>query len=196
MIAIPTIIATTAAFFSSLIPGPSKQPGVCDLSNTAIPLSPAQQTALGSPTTPLAAVGLVFGVQNYTCSASNVFVTAGAVAGIFDISCLASTNSKLISTIHNDLFNLWNSSCVGSVTVQELIEALPSIVPPNTILAQHYFINNPAGGISPAWDFRATQKFKGIENAVFVGKALASTPDSNPIKNIPWRWGSCAILLR
>jgi len=186
MVAVPSIATTVAAFFGLSIPGFSKQPGGCDLSNTTIPLSPAQQTALGSPTTPLAAVGLAFGVQNYTCSANNVFVSAGAVAEIFDISHLASTNSKLVSTIHNDLFNLWNSSRVGSTTVQELIVALPSIVPPNMILAQHYFINNSAGGISPVWDFRATQKFNGVENAVFVGKALASTPDSNPTKNVPW----------
>jgi hypothetical protein len=186
MVAIPSIITTFAAFFSSSIPGLSRQPGVCDLSKATLPLSPAQQTALGSPTTPLAAVGLAFGVQNYTCSPNNVFVAAGAVAELFDISCLACANSKLISTIHNDLFNLWNGPAVGDATVQQLIEALPNIVPPNMILAQHYFISNAAGGISPVWDFRATQKFKGVQNAVFVGKALANTPDSDPTKNVPW----------
>ena len=54
------------------------------------------------------------------------------------------------------------------------------------ILCQHYFIQNGAGGISPAWDFRATQKFNGVADALFVGKALANTPDANPTKNIPW----------
>jgi len=115
-----------------------------------------------------------------------VFVATGAVAEIFDISCLASTRSKLVSTIHNDLFNFWNSSRAGSVTIQQLIETLPNVVPANLILSQHYFIRNAAGGISPVWDFRATQKFKGVENAVFVGRALANIPDVNPTKNIPW----------
>jgi hypothetical protein len=205
MVAIPKIVTTVAGFFTSSVPGSSFKPGVCDLSKTTIPLSPAQQTALGSPTTPLAAVGLAFGVQNYTCSTNNVFVcvclfcacicsletdwrdsATGAVAELFDMSCLASTNSKLTSTIQNDLFNFWNSSSAGNVTVQQLIEALPYIVPANMILAQHYFIKNSAGGISPTWDFRATPKFKGVENAVFVGKALANTPDVNPTKNVPW----------
>ncbi|KAF9653509.1 hypothetical protein BDM02DRAFT_3086961 [Thelephora ganbajun] len=183
MVAIPTIVATAAGFFGSGSPG---QPGVCDLSNTAIPLSPVQQTALGSPTTPLAAVGLAFGVQNYTCSARNVFVAAGAVAELFDISYLASTNSGLLSSVQNDLFNFWNSSDAGSTTVQQLVETLPNIVPAYMILAQHYFIRNTAGGISPTWDFRATQKFQGVENAVFVGKSLANIPDVDPTKNVPW----------
>jgi len=112
--------------------------------------------------------------------------STGAVAELFDISCLASTNSKLLSTIHQDLFNLWNSPPADGITIQQLIDTLPKVVPANLILSQHYFIKNAAGGISPVWDFRATPKFKGVENAVFVGKALANTPDADPTKNIPW----------
>jgi len=67
-----------------------------------------------------------------------------------------------------------------------LIDTLPETVPPNKILCQHYFTKNAAGGISPTWDFRATPKFKGVGNAVFVGKALANTSDVSPTKNIPW----------
>jgi len=186
MVAIPSIVTVFLGLFSSAIPGPAKKPGAPDLSNVTIPLTPAQLTALGAPTTPLSAVGLAFGVQNYTCSANNVFVATGAVAELFDISYLASTKSNLISTIHNDLFKIWTSPAANGVTVQQLIEILPKVVPPNLILSQHYFIKNAAGGISPVWDFRATPKFKGIENAVMVGKALANTPDADPTKNVPW----------
>jgi hypothetical protein len=185
MVAIPNVVTIVAGLFGSLLPG-MRTPGPHDLSTVTIPLSPAQQTALGLPTTPLVAVGLGFGVQNYTCSANNVFVSAGAVAELFDISCLASTNNNRLSTIHNDLFNLWNSDRANGVTIQQLIASLPDIVPPNMILSQHYFITNAAGGISPVWDFRATQKFKGVPNAVFVGKALANTPDASPTKNVAW----------
>jgi len=186
MVAVPNIVTVVAGLFSSSLPGPVKKPGAHDLSNVTIPLSPAQQTALGLPTTPLAAVGLGFGIQNYTCSANNVFVSAGAVAELFDISCLAATNSKLISSVHQDLFNLWNSPAAGNVTIQQLIATLPNMVPASLILSQHYFISNAAGGISPVWDFRATPKFQGVNNAVFVGKALANTPDADPTKNVPW----------
>lgn len=180
MVAISNAITTIVGFFSS-----SSRLGDCQLSKTTIPLSPAQQTALGSPTTPLAAVGLGFGIQNYTCT-NNVFVSAGAVGEVFDISSLAGTNSELISTIHNDLFNFWNSSRAGSATIQQLIETLPGMVPANMILNQHFFIKNDAGGISPVWDFRATERFKGVDNAVFVGKASANTPDANPTENVSW----------
>jgi len=186
MVAVPNIVTIAAGMFSSSIPGLPGRPGVCDLSKTTIPLSPAQQTALGSPTTPLAAVGLGFGVQNYTCSSNNVFVSAGAVAELFDISCLASSNSTLLSTIHTDLFNLWDSPRAGNVTIQQLIQALPNVVPECMILAQHYFIQNGAGGISPAWDFRAAPKFEGVAGALFVGKPLANIPDADPTKNIAW----------
>ena len=56
----------------------------------------------------------------------------------------------------------------------------------NKILAQHYFVGNEAGGLSPVWDFRATPKFEGVENATFVGKALANISDADPTKNVPW----------
>jgi len=186
MVAVSNIAAVAAGFPGSLTPGMPRRPGVHDLSKAVIPLSPAQQTALGTPTTPLSAVGVAFGVQNYTCSANNVFVSAGAVAEVFDISCLASSNSSRLSTIQSDLFDLWNSTRAGNATVQQLIETMPNVVPPKMILSQHYFIKNTAGGISPVWDFRATEKFKGVENAVFVGKASANVSDANPTKNVPW----------
>jgi hypothetical protein len=67
-----------------------------------------------------------------------------------------------------------------------MIECLPKDIPANKILAQHYFVGNEAGGLSPVWDFRATPKFEGVENATFVGKALANISDADPTKNVPW----------
>jgi len=72
MVAVPNVVTIVAGLFSSAIP--PKPSGACDLSKVTIPLSPAQLAALGAPTTPLAAVGLGVGVQNYTCSSNNVFV--------------------------------------------------------------------------------------------------------------------------
>lgn len=205
MVAIPTFITAASGMLCSLIPGLCTQPGVSELSCTTMPLSPDQQTALGPPTTPLSAVGLGFGVQNYTCSANNVFVcvlfcevysfdwltticdsSAGAVAELFDISSLASVNSGLVYTIHDTLFDFWNGSQSGNATIQQLIDELSSVAPAGAILAQHYFIENETGGISPVWDFRATPKFGGIADAVLVGKTLANVSDVNPTQNIPW----------
>lgn len=112
--------------------------------------------------------------------------SVGAVAELFDITHLASTNSSLISTVHKDLFNFWNSSQAGDVTVQQLIETLPYFVAPSTILGQHYFIKNDTGALSPVWDSRATPKFKGQKDAVIVAKVLASAPDADPTENVAW----------
>lgn len=186
MVAIPTIRSAVAGTFCSLIPGLCTQPGNCDLSSTSMPLSPDQQNVLGLPATPLSAIGLGFGVQNYTCSANNVFVSAGALAEVFDISCLVSNDGGIVSTIQNDLFNFWNSSQAGDTTIQQLIDELPSTDAASAIQSQHYFISNDAGGISPVWDFRAIPKFQGNDDAVFVGKILANVSDANPSENVSW----------
>lgn len=74
MVAVPRALTSFATLFSAWYPEPRGQRPQCDLSGVTMPISPAQQTALGAPSTPLAAVGLGFGVQNYTCSSNNVFV--------------------------------------------------------------------------------------------------------------------------
>lgn len=78
MVAVSRALISIAGALSTCTGGPRGQKGQCDLSGVTLPLSPAQQTALGSPTTPLSAVGLGFGVQNYTCSSNNVFVCVPA----------------------------------------------------------------------------------------------------------------------
>ena len=48
--------------------------GQCDLSGARIPLTDAQAAALGQPNTSYpTAVGVAFGVQNYTCAKDNTF---------------------------------------------------------------------------------------------------------------------------
>ena len=48
--------------------------GHCDLSNVSIPLPGAQAAVLGQPNTSYpTAIGVAFGVQNYTCSKDNNF---------------------------------------------------------------------------------------------------------------------------
>lgn len=188
MVAIPTVLSTVAGSFCSMVPGLCTQSGSCDLSSTSMPLSLDQQSALGLPTTPLSAIGLGFGVQNYTCSADNVFVSAGALAEVFDISCAVSNDPGVLSTIHTDLFNFWNSSQAGDTTIQQLIDQLPSTDGAPTIQGQHYFNSNASapGGISPVWDFRAIPSFAGNDDAVFIGEIVGNVSDPNPTQNVSW----------
>jgi hypothetical protein len=74
MVAISKFAAVVAGFFASSAHG-LRHLRARDLSNATIPLSPAQQTALGfSGGNPLSAMAVGFGVQNYTCGVNNTFV--------------------------------------------------------------------------------------------------------------------------
>lgn len=88
--------------------------------------------------------------------------------------------------IHQVLFGFWDSPQSGSVTVQQLIDALPCAVPANVILGQHYFTEDEAGGLSPVWDSRAIPQFEGVDDAVFVGKVVGNTSDADPTQNVSW----------
>lgn len=89
------------------------------------------------------------------------------------------SDSSRVLTFTKDLFQVWNSAeMVGDTTIQEFIETLPKS--DRQILGQHYFIDNAAGELAPVWDFRDIQKFKGNQQAVFVGKVLESAPNADP----------------
>jgi len=156
----------------------------CDVSSALLPL-PSGQTILQQPANvPAHFIGVAFGVQNYTCSSASNYTSVGAVAELFDISCLY--GSALFNTIQEPLFEAW-SDLSPEITITEAINFLPYAIPVDLIQAQHYFIPNPAGGLSPVWDFRASQRFNGVNNALFVGKGRASLPDPvNAAENVAW----------
>jgi len=162
--------------------------GHCDLSNVSIPLPDAQLAVLGHPNTSYpTAIGVAFGVQNYTCSQSNNFTSTGAVAQLYDISCLYYSSPSLFSTIQEPLYNAW-VNLSSEITVQQITAIIPFFLSPEITQADHYFISNPAGaGLSPVWDFRATQRFYGQEDAIIVGKGVGSVvPPVDPADNINW----------
>jgi hypothetical protein len=163
--------------------GSQSQLSGCDVSSAVLPL-PAGQTTLQQPTNESAHfIGVAFGVQNYTCSSANTYTSVGAVAELFDISCYY--GSPLFNIIQEPLFEMW-SKLPDDITVQEAIEFLPSYVPVDLILAQHYFINT-TGVLSPTWDFRASQRFHDVGDALFVGKSRASLPDPvNATESVAW----------
>jgi len=156
----------------------------CNVSSALLPL-PSGQTTLVQPTNVQPHfIGVAFGVQNYTCSSANNYTAVGAVAELFDISCLY--GSTLFDTIQEPLFEAW-SDLSPEITITEAIGFLPYAVPVDLIQAQHYFIRNSAGGLSPTWDFRTSQRFNGVSNALFVGATSASLPDPvNHTANVAW----------
>ncbi|KAJ7765116.1 hypothetical protein B0H14DRAFT_3116795 [Mycena olivaceomarginata] len=141
----------------------------CDTSKAVIDL-PANQTALVGPATGPLFILLGVGIQNYTCSGTT-FASIGAVASLFDISCL---HHKEVATVQTTAFNIWEN-------------AAPDV--PATAIGRrfHYFVTSPSGtGISPKWDF-TSRKFAGNATAFVLG---AKTGDilapTDPATNIDW----------
>lgn len=166
----------------------SQPVGHCDLSNAQLTLPDAQLAVLGKPNSSYpTAIGVAFGVQNYTCSTNNNFTSAGAVAQLYDISCLYKSEPNLFKTIQEPLYDAW-VNLTSDITVQEIIAIIPALVNPDIIQADHYFLPNPSGsGISPVWDFRVAERFKDEVNAFILGQGAGSVAAPvDPAHNINW----------
>ncbi|KAJ7142024.1 hypothetical protein C8R43DRAFT_1097646 [Mycena crocata] len=129
---------------------------------------PAGQTNLVAPSTAPLFVSLGVGVQNYTCNPTTLtYASAGAVASIFDISCMSTTPA--FANIQTVAFNAWAAAPAG---------ALPVSVGGK----DHYFITAASGtGLSPKWDFAAS-------TGAFITAARANNiaAPTEPTKNVDW----------
>lgn len=108
----------------------------------------------------------------------------GAVAQLIDMSCLA--GSSVFHDLPDQLYASWTN--YTSSSVQDIISHLHMRNPPE-VLAQHYFIPNPATGqgLSPKWDFTSSGKFNGNQEAFFVGAGEGSLPaPTDPKRDINW----------
>ena len=94
---------------------------------------------------------------------------------------------ELFATIQEPIYQAW-VNISQDITVQQITAVIPALLAPEVIQADHYFIPNPAGsGLSPVWDFRATQRFQGKEDAFVVGTGVASVAAPvDPANNINW----------
>jgi len=149
--------------------------GSCDVTGAQIQLPP-DQTALSVPAgqTPRF-VTLGVGVQNYSCSSTGTFTSTGALATLFDVSCLAGYPDVLaeIPEIVEDA----NGSIAG---LTKLLGRTP------LKLGQHLFIINPVtnSGIVPRFDFSSSQH---DSNAFVDATKTGGIPAPNdPANNVDW----------
>ncbi|EIM89136.1 uncharacterized protein STEHIDRAFT_119880 [Stereum hirsutum FP-91666 SS1] len=146
------------------------------LAACAVPASslkiPSNQTALVAPTFPPSFVALGVGVQNYTCSNTSTYTNVGAVAELFDISCVV--DSALSPYLTSAVEALWSAIPSDTFNTTELISTLGFLGNPD-VIGQHYFVPNPAtgSGSSPKFDFTSA-RFNGVAEAFVV---LAKTGD-------------------
>jgi len=156
----------------------------CTLSKVKLSL-PSNQTVLTGQTSAPSFVAVAVGVQNYTCNSTSLtYSNVGAVAELFDISCLSGTPA--FSTIQNDAYGIWNHAPT-SVTAQDVIKKLGRNP---LVLGQHYYVPNPnttAGNpaISPKWDFTSGAE-KGNAQAYVVGAKIGDLPAPTGKSDVDW----------
>ncbi|KAJ7828451.1 hypothetical protein B0H14DRAFT_2290323, partial [Mycena olivaceomarginata] len=153
----------------------------CDPSKAVMDL-PANQTALVSPTTAPLFVILGVGIQNYSCSSTtSTYASIGAVASLFDISCL--DKKPEFATVQTTAYNIW-SKAPAKVTAT----SIGSRVLAPFLLGFHYFVTSPSGtGISPLWDFTSTGNFAGNATAYVMGAKVGDILAPNtPTTNVDW----------
>ncbi|KAF9269437.1 hypothetical protein L218DRAFT_826204, partial [Marasmius fiardii PR-910] len=137
---------------------------------------------LPAPQNPVSFVLLGVGTQNYTCSSAGTFATAGAVAKLFDVSCISNDDNFLnLTTL---AYNLWKKA-PASTSAAEAIRSLPYIDTRHPF-GDHYFVTSPSGtGISPKWD-ATSGAFKGNPKAFMLGARAAGVPAPTGNADIDW----------
>ena len=100
----------------------------------------------------------------------DIHSSKGAVAELFDISCLY--GKPEFHTIQDHLYEMWLGAA-DSLTIHKVIEDLGDS---QKVLGQHYFIENPdksKGGLVPKWDFTSASH-KGNSEAYIIGAKVGS----------------------
>ncbi|KAK0458731.1 uncharacterized protein EV420DRAFT_329033 [Desarmillaria tabescens] len=152
----------------------ARNSGGCDVSRARLVFP--NGSAIASPSGAPSFIGLGIGTQNYTCTADGVYTNVGAVAEIFDISCLLGT--PLFGHIQDLAIAAWKNT--------HRIENVPSKLGlALRVLGDHFFITNPitGSGISPKWDFSASLH---DSEAFVVGARSGSMTAPTGSSDIDW----------
>ncbi|KAF4564706.1 hypothetical protein EYR40_010878 [Pleurotus pulmonarius] len=165
---------------SVVFAAPSLKTSGCDISGAEISLP----SGLAPPTSLPSYISVAIGVQNYSCADTGTYTSIGAVAELFDISCLLGTPA--FDHIEDLAFTIWKA-LPNKVTADKVIELLHLAKTP-TILGQHYFITNPitGSGLSPKWDFTSQGATKGNPNAFVVGARSGGVPAPTGPQDVDW----------
>jgi len=166
-------------FAAPSFPPPNRGAAVGCSTSSDILSVPSGQSVLVVPSGAPSFIGLGVGVQNYTCSSAGTFTTAGALAELFDLSCVYT--KPIFNNITGLAFNKW-SAAPASLTAADVITDL---IGNPYVLGQHFFQTNAAGGFSPVWDFRSASQV-GHPNAFVVGAKTGDLPSPNGASNVDW----------
>ncbi|KII95406.1 hypothetical protein PLICRDRAFT_48366 [Plicaturopsis crispa FD-325 SS-3] len=165
---------------AGVVARPSARGTSCNISNAKMDL-PANQTALVAPSGGPSFIGLAIGVQNYTCSSTSTYTNIGAVATLFDASCLYGYSG--FADAQTVAYDAWVAAPASATPAD--VEAELGTTP--YVLGYHYYVTNPitGSGVSPEWDFTAG-KFAGNPDAFVVGARAGDIPSPDGSANVDW----------
>ncbi|KAJ3492625.1 hypothetical protein NLJ89_g11191 [Agrocybe chaxingu] len=181
MVAISTLVSVALSLPLVMVFSGAVKPSGCDLSKAQIANLPS---ALTQPTTSLSFVAIAIGTQNYTCSSAGTYTNIGAVAELFDISCLYNTSS--FGVIPDLAIGVWKAA-PPSLTPQQIISKLQPLSSP-VVLGEHYYVPNPltGQGLNPEWNFSSHGRFKGNADAYVVAAKANNIAAPTGSQDIDW----------
>ncbi|PYI08480.1 hypothetical protein BO78DRAFT_428105 [Aspergillus sclerotiicarbonarius CBS 121057] len=167
------ILTSTSVFTSTISTLQDLNLTSCCLNHTILNLE-YNQTALPSPSPNLTVqyVALGRGIQNYTCTNDTANPTSiGAMATLFDASCIVSADQKLFHRLPNILQSV-------PVETLDFFASFASLAGPDSaILGEHYF----TASAQPFFDLRLS----GNEDWA-AAKKVASVASPMASMDVPW----------
>jgi len=107
-----------------------------------------------------------------------IFSSAGAVAVLFDLSCLSLKDNDKFEKIQDDAYEFWSKADDAKLKTF-------SIRHESFKLGDHFFQSNGNGGISPVWDFRGASA-PNKANAFVVAAKVAGVAAPTGPQDVDW----------
>lgn len=177
----PATSDLVASYFKLLGSRVPSAAAVCDLSLAAMPVAP-NATALAPPSAGLSLkhVAIGRGTQNYTCDTANPStapVAAGAVASLYNATCVAASYPDVLAMLPNVTLQ-WNLNSPDQA----------SLYPANILLSGHHFFTNL---VTPFFNLDTTTEQIGqipcLKQAATPAPATASKGQGNVGNGaVPW----------
>jgi len=174
----PTAFFLTSGLLSLVRAAPAAQaPTGCDVSQDVIPV-PAGQSILIAPANekPIyIAAGI--GTQNYSCDTTGTYTSIGAVAILYDVSC-----------VYNAINAIGGHGGASSATTAIIAKVQSALGSSPLVLGHHYFVTNPTGaaGTSPKFDFTSDSQSGNPDAFVVTAKTAGIPAPHNPTINVDW----------
>ena len=100
------------------------------------------------PYLPIALIPTNIYSQNYTCTSSGTYTSVGAIAKLYDVSCLAT--NPILEYLPELIYQFANQEPIGYSIFPNIDILEPTM--------HHFFVNNNAGGLSPRFNLDPTGK--------------------------------------